>query len=204
MRLPLRGKSVLIASMLCLSFLAQAKANITCQKEEFGKVSSQDKIYSFSVSRVCLLNNIKTVSLQSIYKEAIEKNINIDISSEEETDFSETMSGYTLGIVERIKTNHGRMRIEADVKLMSNNVDKFVYEYQSSSITGSGHAANTKSAMEKACLKKEEGVWKLTLVKEIKVKKPWIAPEGMFIREVKKGLKEDIKPMTEKNISIIK
>jgi hypothetical protein len=194
---------ILIGLMYFNFYAKNSVASAHCDKGRFDPETSRGKVYSFSLSKVCYFNQIDTVSLQDRFKTHMEENPHITVHRVRQTEFTDNMSGYNIELEERIKTEHGSMKVTAVVMLMSNNVDKFVYDYKATEITGSGHAANTQYTHERSYLEHENNIWKLTISKDIKVLKPWIAPKSIFINEVKKGMQNNMKNVVEKNIKII-
>jgi hypothetical protein len=194
----------ILVGLILFNFNAKnSVASVQCDEGRFDPETSRGKVYSFSLNKVCYFDQIYTVSLQDRFKSVMEQNPHITIHRVTKKEFTHDMSGYNIELFERVKTGHGSMEITAVAKLMSNNVDKFVYDYEATDITGSGHAANTQYTHERSSLEHENNQWKLTITKDIKVLKPWIAPKSIFIKEVQKGMQNNMKNVVEKNIKII-
>ena len=194
---------ILVGIMVFNFNVKNSVASVQCDKGRFAPETSRGKVYSFSLNKVCYFDHINTVSFQNRFKRLMEDNPRITIHRVTEKDFTHNMSGFQIELEERVKTEHGSMEVTAVAKLMSNNIDKFVYDYEGIDIKGSGHAANTQYTHERSYLEHENNQWKLTLTKEIKVLKPWIAPKSMFVKEVQKGMQKNMKNIVEKNIKII-
>tara|TARA_Y100000991_G_scaffold9173_1_gene6663 strand:+ start:349 stop:924 length:576 start_codon:yes stop_codon:yes gene_type:complete len=177
-----------------LCFSKNDKKN-PCYSAVFSKVEVKDQHYTFSVMMSCsapVYSNRYFHDIIDRYHQVLLENNKINIKDTKENVVQENLKGQKLLIEEEIVRKEGTLNTEATVFLLSDTKSKFKYEMTTNSVKGTGNAANTKHFSDSMEIFKRDESNEMILKKHLVIKKPWIAPEIIFIREVKKGMEKDM------------
>ena len=108
-----------------------------------------------------------------------------------------------MAIVETFDSGHGKMKIAGNLFVVSNNMDQFVYDFQSKKIDADGDAKSTKQVKAKVTIQSQGDTIKIDMEKLVVVEKAWWWPEGVFEREVKSGVLEEMKDLVDMHRGVI-
>ena len=170
-------------------------ATITCSKPKLSKVENNDPIYHFKAIVTCKLTG-ETINLK-VLKDAYRDEIlntksQFKVHDQHKYDNKNGMTGYWFDTTQSYDSDHGALKVRAEVLLLDDNASNFYMELRSKSIVGEDDAKYNKSILNEVSLQHFVDHDELTLTKEIEVEEPWYAPEGMFFETVETELADSI------------
>ena len=166
-----------------------------CSEQKIDLLKSQGSKYTFIAKTKCSFKNhdLNYKKILGSYLEGLRSDDKIKIIDLEKKEY-DIGTHYILKVEQRIDPGHGKMLINADISLSSNN-NEFAFSFDSSKIKAKGNSAFTKDIIEKSSLSKKDKKYQFILSKQTIIEKPWYAPEFVFIKEVKDGLSQDLESM---------
>jgi hypothetical protein len=191
---------LLLLTLVCLA--SNAHAIVTCQKAKLYKPTSRGSVYNFKATQKCDITGvtIDLAKVKDMYLDEIkDKKSQFKVHKEQSYDNKKGMQGYSLDVTQSYDTNHGPLRVRADVLLLDDNSKKFFMELRSTNIQGDGDSTGNKFILNQLDLEVSPERSELLVTKEIKVTPPWYAPEGMFIDTVETELLESLNKAAKDN-----
>ena len=177
-----------------------------CQKLSFSRVGKSGKKYTYRVAAACVVSKeaVKGASaIVSDYLDDLHDNSHVSVLRHDENVQFEGLEGHRLEIVETFDSGHGNMKITGDLFVVSNNSDQFIYNFRSKKIDADGEAKSTKQVKAEVTVQSQDDKVQLGMEKLVVVEKAWWWPEGVFEREVKSGILEEMKDLVEMHRGLI-
>jgi len=188
------------ASLLALNVNC---GNISIPKE-IDKVNGQ---YVFSLKQKCRVEGEVTINkekIESVFPKLLKEDRTYRKIKVEKEGRYENKPAVHLDVVQEKETKHGEMKLTGDIHLTYNEESKtFGYYYQSREIEGSGYAGNTKEMADSVIVTKQENHLEMSITRTVKIKKPWLAPKKLFIKETKKGLESDLPALVSMQVEFL-
>lgn len=191
----------LLASTVVTSHSALAAR---CTQAEFSPVTSSGSLYHFRAGSWCTLNSPVQVSdIKNRWYQAIQTDRNYQVHSSNRAS-QNGLTGMSLSLTEETYTDHGNLTVDQTMFLGDDRYNSFLMQSLSTDVDGSGDTKYTKVINHKAQLTQAQSSSpKVYIEKEIKVKKPWFAPESMFINTVKENLESDMTVLQNHHLDLI-
>ena len=178
-------------------------ANVTCEPtniEYLGNDSNQYH-YNFKANQKCRIpsNNVQISNLGQIYYNSISRNKNYNVRSVQQNN----SEYYNLDVVYTFKSEKGILKLSGPLKLILKDQDIFYYNFNPEITDSEGDVKYTRKTQDSVVVRSSNGAYELDIEKTVTIKKPWIAPEFIFLSEVKKGLKVDMQKVSQDHIEIL-
>ncbi len=200
---------LLSASILCGALSSSVFANqFTCKPMQWEDVTNEDKIYTFKVTNDCTLTAdkpLKVAEIKDAFEKFFTKSREFRIKSKQTVQQNSTMAGKILTVHEDRVTKHGNLDIEGKIYLLDDGNAKFRFDYTSDEVNGDGNAKYTRYEKLELDLTavKAANTYQLKFKQTDEVRKPSLAPKGMFIRKAKEGIQEDLGLTSEEQAKIL-
>ena len=191
----------LLASTVATTQTALAS---NCTLAEFSPVTSNGSLYHFRAGSWCTLNGpVQVSAITSRWYQAISSDRNFRIHSNNRAS-QNGLAGMSLNLTEETYTEHGDLTIKQNMFLGDDRQNNFLMQARSTDVDGSGDTKYTQMINHKAQLTNAQSSSpRVYIEKEIKVKKPWFAPESMFISTVKENLGSDMYTLQNHHLDLI-
>ena len=189
--------------MIFTSTLSQANTEeVSCERMSYSVSEKGKSLYHLSATLKCIVRTDKPyqplLMLES-YDRYLHSDLNLNLTKrKEKEDGSLSYKGR-----KKITTVHGKMDIKGDLHLNLTDKDSFIYEFKSRSISADGNAENTKSMREQVKINSYHDKMEIILTNEASVKKPWYAPEVLFLPAAKDGMIEDTEELRKEHLGVV-
>jgi hypothetical protein len=192
--------TLFISCFMCsnLSF-----ANVTCEPANIEYLDNDPSQYHyhFKAKQKCRIpsNNVQISKLAQTYYKAIIKDADYEVKSKQQQD----SDYYRLDVVYTFESDKGTLKLSGPLSLIIKDQDVFSYEFSPEVIDAKGDVKYTRKTQDSVVVRDNNGAYELDIEKTVTIKKPWIAPEFIFLSEVKKGLKIDMQKVSQDHIKIL-
>lgn len=194
-------KLAVCGTLVVFSSMGFAKA-IHCKPSPEKVTSLESRLYRFTLSQKCEIEkNVDFENLKSGMKDDLQKYGKMNRSTDQV--IYEGMPGFKLEYAEnKVDTGHGTIAIDYDVYLVGDE-RRTLLSATSTDIDATSHADNTKKVVLKIDYTTTDTGTALVITKEVDVKRPHIAPEGIFRRKTIEGINNDLNRMISRQNSIV-
>lgn len=170
----------------------------SCQPPVWSPVTHDaSKVYVFQVKKLCTVSELSGTDYVALRDFLIS---DLKASAQADNGSTDIPGGVAMDLTHALHTEHGDMTIRADVTVTASEASCEA-KAVSKSIEATGNAKYTQAAdmdvlVVPSSNKREsnaigEAVL-VTITKEVLIKKPGIAPEGLFIRKAQEGIEDEL------------
>lgn len=167
-------------------------SQLGCLKPKEEQVKINGKVYTFTTKVVCSLKDVgdNIERAKNAVLTHLSKAPNIVHSKKENVAFR-NMKGFALDVTEKAKNSHGRIDIRFNSYLVA-TPKVLLLDASSKTIDASGDNEHTKKVSYNVELSLiEAGHYSVFVTKIVDVKRPWYAPESLFVSKAQQGITED-------------
>ncbi len=182
----------LAASLLI--FVPNLLLAFSCFNPELERTDVKGNLHSFKGVVKCLITeDIDIAALKDDYRDEIMTSSQFTIIQPARPVEVDGLKGYFMEATQKYDSGHGMVSVTSEIFLLDNALDKFLLEIKSKKISANGDAKYTKFSHDYVIVSLGEEKSILTNIKEIKVEKPWIAPESIFLQKVQENISTEMK-----------
>jgi len=195
-----------LSSFLALGalFSSVAFANATCQLVHHTPVEGRDKVYTFQVTSTCVINTSKNHigGAKDAFLLHLTRSPN-QLHDEQHGVAYKNTTATKLDITEKFPNEYGSLDIRSTVFVTADQ-NEMIAESASHSIDASGENKNTQDVKYTLTVKEQSSNQvQIVLFKSISVKKPFIAPGGIFTSKVEERLEQEVNQTVNELSSIL-